>query len=484
MSKPMKVYSPNAGDFAETLNHKILQCSNVTGNNNKFYSLELQKSPSNEFQLFSHYGRIEQNVISKGVYEIRSFGSSESEALKKFESILKTKKRGKTITKNGEKYKEQYLEIDLISSSVGSYNVRSKTKASSSKQVGEGVFDDFAEVEKAVLKMLEEENIHDITSNTSMTYSGGGLQTPLGPLTLSHLEKAKKVLEKINKNVKPDITKIPKKMTDLNNEYLSLIPRSFGNKISKDQMIITGDKVLSEFDLLNQMEAAIKITDIKAQEDEAKEKVSVGFEMKLASKEVTSEIIAQVQKSRVDSRGRSKHSNLDHYKVKRVFEIHNKKERINFEAEAKRLKEYKKENKIRKVNKLDYQEVDLFHGSRNSNILSILMNGIYIPPSNAAHVTSRMYGSGVYGADVVTKSLNYSRGGWGSGVRNRNRSIFCFIMRFALGKVHETGSALKTGTPAGFNSIFAKGGYDLQNNEYIVPKASQTTMSYLIEFEE
>lgn len=471
MTRPTKVYSENPGDFTETLEHNLLMCSNILGNNNKFYSLEIQKDKAGRYQLFSHYGRINGDNIKGGVYEVRSYSSS-IQAKKDFDSIIKKKKRGKTKKNtDGSTYKEIYKEVDVISSSVGSSNVVSKTsKSNSTKGIDKKLFKEYGKLESNLLSMLEDENIHEITSVTTMTYTSNGLQTPLGPLTFGHLDKARKVLNDISGEVKTlNKNARPSGLTLLNNEYLSLIPRNLGRNIGNDDLIVTGDKVMREYSLLNQMETAIQLSDMKDSNDT---KLDLGFHIQLASKEIHDEVKTQVNKTR-------KHYHLNNYKVKRVYQLENYKERKAFEIYSDSLMSNKAS---RKSHKLDYAEVDMFHGSRNSNILSILMNGFYVPPQNAPHVTGRMFGNGVYGADSSTKALNYSAGGWG-GLANKNKNIFCFVVLFSLGRVYETQSSRKAGVPSGYNSIFAKGGADLKNNEYIVPSTNQTTMKYLVEFE-
>lgn len=474
--RPKKLSSPESGDFTETTKHTVLMCSNVVGNNNKFYSLELQKNPKTlEYVLFSHYGRITGDVISGGIYEQRSGYVSEAIAMLDFESIVKKKKRGKNVTKNGQKYRESYKEIDIVSSSVGSNNVRNNVSViTSKKKISNNVFDHFEKQEKSILKMLEEENIHDITSSTTMTYTSNGLQTPLGPLTFKHLDKAKVVLDKINGELQLyKTTNVSKEIRTLNNEYLSLIPRNMGNQITDDKLIATGQKVLDEYDLLKQMETAIKINKLKDSDDN----FNLGFFMKKAPKYIENKIRKQIEATR-----KTIHHNVANLKVKHVYQVENFKERERFESFADHLQTMKPKSKAVHSHELDFLEVDLFHGSKNSNILSILMNGIYVPPSNASHVTGRMFGNGVYAADVSTKALNYSAGFWG-GKKNKNKSMFCFVMRFALGRVYETKNSLYSGVPSGYDSIYAKGGADLKNNEYIVPKPEQTTINYLVEFE-
>jgi poly [ADP-ribose] polymerase len=473
MARPEKVYSNDSGDYKETVKHAVLMCSNVQGNNNKFYSLEIQKNDNGECVLFSHYGRITGDTIKGGVYEVRPPFNYEDSAMKEFESIVKKKQRGKTRKKDGVSYKETYEAVDIVSSSVGSSNVVGKAGEVTSKtKLDLNLFNDFGKVESVMLKKLEEENIHDITNSTTMTYTGNGLQTPLGPLTFDHLTKAKNVLNKINGKINASSTKIGVELKRLNSQYLSLIPRNLGNKIDDDSLISTGDNVSVEYDLLNQMETAITLAELKDDSDD--KETELGFSIKLASKTIQKEIEKQVESSR-------KHRNLSNYKVKRVYQIENFKERKAFELFSDKLQDdFAAKNKKRE-HKLDYMELDLFHGSRNSNILSILMNGFYVPPENASHVTGRMFGNGIYSADSSTKALNYSAGYWG-GQRNKYDNLFCFVVRCATGKVHETQHSLYSGVPRGHNSIFAKGGADLKNNEYITKNTAQVTMSYLVEF--
>lgn len=138
-----------------------------------------------------------------------------------------------------------------------------------------------------------------------------------------------------------------------------------------------------------------------------------------------------------------------------------------------------------------YRTTDLFwHGSRNENWLSILKTGLVLRPTNAL-ITGKMFGYGLYFADKCRKSLNYTslRGShWTAG--NDNKAFL------AIYEVH-TGRQLKIENYepwcAGLtyenlkkqnsevDSLFAKGGVDLFNNEFIIYKENQCTIRYLVE---
>lgn len=137
------------------------------------------------------------------------------------------------------------------------------------------------------------------------------------------------------------------------------------------------------------------------------------------------------------------------------------------------------------------KKTELFwHGSRNENWLSIMKTGLVLRPANAI-INGKMFGYGLYFADRFAKSLNYSslRGSyWSNG--NANKGYL------ALYDVH-VGKQLKVKKHDSwcyqlneenlkkrgkrYNSIFAKGGADLINNEYIIYNQNQCTIRYLVE---
>lgn len=136
------------------------------------------------------------------------------------------------------------------------------------------------------------------------------------------------------------------------------------------------------------------------------------------------------------------------------------------------------------------KKLELFwHGSRNENWISILETGLVLRPANAV-ITGKMFGYGLYFADKFQKSLNYSSlhgSYWTRGTANVG---FLALFDVHVGtqfhiKKHESWcyelnkeNLLKKGK---YDSLFAEGGADLRNNEYIVYEQEQCTVKYLIE---
>lgn len=144
----------------------------------------------------------------------------------------------------------------------------------------------------------------------------------------------------------------------------------------------------------------------------------------------------------------------------------------------------------RKLHSSDNKSTHLFwHGSRNENWWSILDTGLILRPSNAV-ITGKMFGYGIYFADKAQKSIGYTslRGSyWARGSAHK--------AYLALFEVH-TGNWLharrheswmydlnekKLRSRGSYDSLYAEGGIDLRNNEYIVYNDSQCTVKYLVE---
>lgn len=135
-------------------------------------------------------------------------------------------------------------------------------------------------------------------------------------------------------------------------------------------------------------------------------------------------------------------------------------------------------------------KTELFwHGSRNENWISILESGLKIRPSNAV-LSGSMFGHGIYFADKYRKSAGYTslRGArWTGG---GSSTAFLAMMDVHVGKqfsiLHHSSECYSYSEQVlrkkgNYDSVFAKGGADLINNEYIVYSDKQSTIKYLVE---
>jgi poly [ADP-ribose] polymerase len=461
-------YDPQKSGFTETKLFKVLFCGNVEGNNNKFYCLELQYNPkTSHYRLFSHYGRLGQSEIF-GLRDV-DFDTNKPVAdysviEKEFNAIIKKKLTGKNIKDDRgveDSRRENYQEVATFSPKVGSPNIRDKSTVIQVKSVP---IDTSTIKNSKIVKLIDqivEENVHNITSLTSLTLTSNGFETPLGPVTKEHVHRAKSALDVLKPLMKDDkLDQDNQKVREANNLYYSLIPHSFGHKITISDWILDGAKLMQEYDLLDQLESAVQMG--SSLNKNASQKLSaIGVdidEIQLNDKEF------QRLEYYVTSSRASNHRGSDvwNYRVKNIYQIKIPQERTRFESAKDKYGNVK----------------ELFHGSRNCNILSILKNGLIVPSFNAL-CAGRMMGDGLYSASNSTKSLNYSTGWWG-GTKNKYNNAFLFIVNFAMGKSYIVKGPTNK-PPIGYHSIWAQAGGSLYNDEYIVYNLNQATITHLIE---
>lgn len=127
---------------------------------------------------------------------------------------------------------------------------------------------------------------------------------------------------------------------------------------------------------------------------------------------------------------------------------------------------------------------ELWHGTRKFNVLSILKNGLIIPPTHGGtyQIAGRMFGDGIYHGIQSSKALNYSFGYWDTGTKDYN--CFMFLNDVAMGNYYVPRSYSESLPKLGYDSTWAiPGKSGIQNDEIIVYRTSQCNIKYLIEFD-
>jgi poly [ADP-ribose] polymerase len=142
------------------------------------------------------------------------------------------------------------------------------------------------------------------------------------------------------------------------------------------------------------------------------------------------------------------------------------------------------------MSKVDNKKCELFfHGSRNENWLSILENGLLLRPSNVV-ISGKMFGYGTYFADKAQKSLGYTSSRGSYWARGSSNEAFMALFEVHLGNSLEVDafeswcsrldeSSLKK--KGNYDSVFAKAGKSLRNNEFIVYNQNQANIKYLVQ---
>lgn len=416
-----------------------MSLSDVGANNNKYWSGIV--TDSNEVLL--EWGRIGDTLQSK-----RKSFDSEYSANSFLDGKVKEKKR------------KGYTELNILS---GSGTVVVNHDKGSLKEIAKSQIVSDDETKKLIEK-LTEANIHNILTSTTLTYSQdtGLFATPLGIVTDISIKEARQKLNLMSPYVEQSDFE-NSDYIELLNSFLRLIPQKVGRKLRSD---IFGDlnAIKAQNDIIDSLEVSYQqaITDTAKPKNDQTIDIPQVFscELNLINDIDIINRIDRLYKSTLQNIHSS--SNL---KLKKVYNVKIDSMHDNFEKHGRKLGNV----------------MELFHGTKTSNLLSILKSGLIIPPVSSPLVCGRMFGPGIYLSDQSSKALNYSQGYW-SGTRNNN--CFMFLADVSMGKSYTPKSSSESLPKPGYDSTFAKGGYSgVINNEMIVPNLYQVNLKYLLEFD-
>lgn len=204
---------------------------------------------------------------------------------------------------------------------------------------------------------------------------------------------------------------------------------------------------------------------VNATTDDQQKSITILESLGLDISEIKYNEVAQVQRLM----GR----NINQYHS--AFKVINNKTQKRFDNFVK-----KSQNKKREL---------FWHGSRNENWWSIMNTGMFLRPTNAV-ITGKMFGYGLYFADKCQKSIGYSslRGSYWSGGSSNQGILALFDVHVGdqLKIQHHQSwcydlTENKLRNRGNYDSLFALGGADLRNNEYIVYNEAQVTIKYIVE---
>lgn len=427
--------------------------SDVNNNNNKWWTIQLLDSGD----CITSWGRVGDAGQSK-TFPGAGVG------------FLEKKCREKESERNGE---IPYRKLNVIASSGIVQTSTTKTVTDAAiKEVAKKQIKTNNPIVTKLIEYLAKVNAHQITAatNNRITYNDttGLFSTPLGIVTQDNIDAANKILVDVGDLV------ANKSYTDslaqLTNDYNMLIPCDFGHKRLDVREFWSGlDKVQSQKQILDNLQASL----VSATSNPATKKtINVPedrvFDCQLYLVEDGKEI------DRIRNLYRKTRQSIHqcyHLDVKTVYSLS-----INVVKEAWESDGAKIQNIW-----------ELWHGSRVSNVLSILRGGLMMPARSSSNVTGRMFSGhpgkeGLYFSDQSTKSLNYSAGYW-SGGGSRDNNCFMFLCSVAMGKYFVPSGPRNDLPRPGHDSTFAKAHQSgVYNNECIVYRTSQCNLNHLIEF--
>jgi len=307
---------------------------------------------------------------------------------------------------------------------------------------------------KELIRYLVKSNIHKITSQTDITYSTArGFTTPVGKIMPQAIANARNYLIQIAATRQSNRYKL----RQLVSKYLRLIPQALSSKLDETQFCNL-QEIQRQYEILNALEAAVNVNTQSQQIFECAVNRLPGstIEGKKTFRRIDRLYKSTVNQNHIAAK----------YKLRRIYELDIPSMRKAFSAKSQTLSNVKQH----------------WHGTKASNLLSILQQGLIIPPADASQCTGRMFGNGIYGSEQSTKALNYATNYWNSSGEDEER-VFMLLCDFAMGKEYH---------PQGSNRRFPVSGYDSTyvapstastiNQESIVYSTSQVNIKYLCEF--
>jgi poly [ADP-ribose] polymerase len=312
-------------------------------------------------------------------------------------------------------------------------------------------------LEKLIRRFVDA-NVHKITTSTQITFNSttGLFATPLGIVTPEGLTEARDLLADIAPLVRKG--KFTTEADALLCKYLRIIPQSLGMKRFTVQTLIPDDNAIQkQNDLIDALESSYQaMSTAPAPKAGSAPKASV-FKVDL---DVLNDSSERDRLTRFFEKSKKSQHGYDNVRVREIYVVN-----IHDMTNA-----YERQT-------TPHQEV--FHGTSQANCLSILKSGLKVSPPSTAAIAGKMFGNGIYGAINSTKSLGYTFGRWGQG--GTGDAGWLFICDFAMGKIQTVNDSKYNGADRGYDSIWAKAGYALRNDELIVYRNSQVKIKYLLE---
>lgn len=376
---------------------------------------------------------------------------------------------------NGESFKVEYGRLGNASFQTAEYSISQWNKKYKEK-IKKG-YEDKSELIQELVQDLDEEN----ENNPYLPIPNKAIQTIVDRLqnyaneeikrhykvssqqvTNAMIEEAQELINSLNKftdsienfnNVLIELFKvIPRKMRTVK-ENLATKLEDIPNIYQREQDLL---------DVMKGQVVQVKIKTTVKKEDTKKQNILEAMGLKFES--VSEEDVKIIKKELGDIQDRYYNAwKVENVKTQKVFD------------------EYMDtvEDKTTKL---------LFHGSRSENWWSIINSGLVLRPN--AVISGKMFGSGIYFAPKARKSLGYTSldgSYWANGNSNcgfmaifeihygnpyitYDNSIFNY--NFSYSDLKNLGE---------YDSVHAKAGKALRNDEIIVYQECQCTIKYLIE---
>jgi len=462
--------------FGKDIYDVMLNQTNVTMNNNKFFLIQLLEDDARKaFSVWFHWGR----VGYKGQNNLIPCGSDLEQAKNIF--IKKFEDKTKNMWSERKKFKKVHNKYDLVKIDYGTKDlVPLQKKQAKSSNVPSKLSANI----QALIQL-----ICDVKAMTEMVVEMkyDAERAPLGKLTPIQIKGGYAALNKIDTCIQ--MGNFGSAFKDACSEFYTRVPHYFG--FTCPPLIRTKEEVKLKIKLLE------ALGDIE-------------IALKLISQNVADE-------NPIDTRYKSLHCQMtaldaEHadYKLIQDYVVNtHASTHQQYTMQVLDVFSVDREEEQKQYNDVGNKML-LWHGSRLTNWMSIFSQGLKIAPPEAP-TTGYMFGKGIYFADMSSKSANYC---YPSRTNSTGLLLACEV---ALGQSNDllTADYHAAELPAGAHSVRGLGkmapnpsknatmsdgvivplgkqydtgvvnpdGYTLNYNEYIVYNPNQVKMKYLVKIQ-
>lgn len=324
----------------------------------------------------------------------------------------------------------------------------------------------------SLIRYFADVNAHNLweASGGKITYDAdaGTFRTTQGVITLDQVQQARALLDQIAVySKKSDFSSDDFKASI--NPYLSLIPqKGLVRHLDFADMFSQREGIQKQTDILDGLETSYAAVLAAPKPKEGVKEESKLF--KVSMDVAGGKDVDFVRKFYRETKGN--HSDVQHYDVKAVWNLKIDHMFAGFQNYGRKMTNIWR----------------LFHGTKASNMLSILKAGFVMPrQGTSVAITGWLWGSGIYFSDMSTKSIRYATGAWSGGAGARDRK-FMFICEVAMGNYNVPSDREKWSykLPRGYDSCFAQGGAQggksgVINNEMVVFNTNQINPIFIME---
>ncbi|CAH0699796.1 unnamed protein product [Spodoptera exigua] len=395
----------------------VLSLTDIVAQKNSYYKLQvLEADDKQKYWLFTSWGRIGTPC---GDFRTVPYESQEA-AVEKFEYLFQEKTQNEW-SKRGQfkKFPGKYypLEMDHVTDFASNETL---------------VVSDKCALDKTIQNLII--TLFDVTTmNKTLTeFELDTGKMPLGKISKNQIIAGYNILTEVQALIDSGSTD-KNKFIDATNRFFTLIPHNFG--ANNPPLLDNAEIIRSKTALLdNLLEIELAYSLFKKRSNENNPILANYLKLKvdIALLPDTSPEYAMINEYLINTHG---HTHVKTYtlNIEKVFKVIR-------EGEDDRYTPFKKLHNRRL----------LWHGSRTTNFVGILSQGLRIAPPEAP-VTGYMFGKGVYFADMVTKSANYCRKSFFDTVG------FLLLCEVALGNMHKVIRADRSPLPQGMHSRFGEG---------------------------